>query len=83
VLRRERVDDPRLPSRAELEALMEEHRQFEADAVHRGQLSVCELCALWFLPGLTELPLSTGRAPIRVDWRRFPTRRRHRIVGEP
>jgi hypothetical protein len=80
---RERVDDPQLPSRAELEELMEEHRQFEADAVRQGQLSVCELCARWFLPGLAELPLSTGRAPIRVDWRRVPTRRRQRIAGDP
>ena len=65
-----------LPSRAEIEERLAEQTRFEEDALAQGRMTLFELCAQRFLPGVTELPLYNGRTLGRVDWARFPRRRR-------
>jgi len=68
-----------LPSREEIEEMIADQARLEEEAMTRGELTLFELCARWFLPGISELPLYTGRAPGRIDWQRFPERRRGHI----
>jgi hypothetical protein len=80
---RDRVEEPWRPSRAEIEAMIAEQTSFEEDWLAQGRITLWDLCAKRFLPGVTERPLYTGRAPIRVDWTRFPRRRRTRLADHP
>jgi hypothetical protein len=71
---RDRIEGP--ASRAEVEEMIAEQRQFEEDALRTGRLTLYALCAMRFLPGVTEQPLYTGRTLGLVNWAIFPRRRR-------
>jgi hypothetical protein len=73
---RDRSDEPWMPSRAEMEEMIAAQAQFEEDALREGRVTLLALCAARFLPGVTEVPLYTGRTLGLVNWRIFPRQRR-------